>query len=187
MPSIEEYYSRDFWEKYSSQQDPTIYKSAIFFENIGKTTVLPDGLKVQLGVSFGSTFRDMKQFWGDDQVLGIDLHNYHNDPSIWTADIASLTVKLPCPYIENDIGSSYYDQGKTDRWAATKWAVASLVPKGICITNAGHMIGHPVEQYAQEHGCTVRSMTDFDHLDWAKFLNTETPYKTSGWCIITKL
>jgi len=183
---IDEYYSREFWEKSTVLQNPKTYKSNIFFENIGKKSVLPDGLKVQLGVAFGDTFTQMKQYWGVDQVLGIDLYNFNNDPNIWTIDIKKLLVKLPCAYIENDIGASYYDQGKQDRWAATQWGIKSLVPGGILITNAGHMIGFPVEDFAVENACEVKSMTEFDHLDWANFLNTETPYKTSGWCVITK-
>lgn len=187
LSSNDEYYSREFWEKSNILQNSKLYKSNIFFENLGKASVLPDGLKVQLGVAFGDTFEEMKNYWGVDQVLGIDLHNFRNDPNVWTIDIKQLQVRLPCAYIENDIGASYYEQGKKDRWAATQWAVKSLVPGGILITSAGHMIDFPVEEFAATNNCVVRSMSEFDHLDWAKFLNFQTPYKTSGWCVITKI
>jgi hypothetical protein len=185
-PSNAEYYTEQYWQNAIKDINPRLYKSQIFFENIGRTWVLPPGLKVQLGVVIGYTFDEMKRLWGEDQVLGIDLFNYRNDANVYCVDINKLVLSLPCAYIENDIGSSYYPECKRDRWAATKWGIRNLVPNGIMITNHGHIIGYPVEEYAEENNCTVIPMETFDDQPWADYLNRHTPYKTSGWCIIRK-
>jgi hypothetical protein len=184
---MSDYYSQQYWVDAIKDIDPVTYKSQVFFENIGKTWALPKGLRVQLGVVIGHTFDAMKQYWGQDQVLGIDLHNYRNDPNIWCVDINQLCVKLPCAYIENDIGSSFNPEGKRDRWAATQWGVQCLVPGGIMITNVGELINAPVEKFAEDNGCHVIPMSTFDDQPWAQFLNYQTPYKTQGWCIIRKI
>lgn len=186
MSNNADHYSQEYWINASKNIDPKTYKSQMFFEHIGMKTVLPLGLKVQLGVAFGYTFGEMKRYWGEDQVLGIDLHNYFHDSNIWSIDIKNLKVKLPCAYIENDIGSSAIPDSKHDRWIATQWGVQSLVPGGIMITNIGALINAPVEKYAEENNCEVIPMTIYDNLPWAQFLNTHTPHKTSGWCIIKR-
>lgn len=180
------YYSKEFWIHTLDKNGPE-YKSFIFFENLGKSTVLPAGFKVQLGVGNGYTLNAMKQFWGEDSVLGIDLYNFNNDPNVYTVDIKKLKLQLPCSYIENDIGSTSYPEAKEDRWHATQWAIKCLMPGGIFITSLDHMIGYPVKEYAQKNNCQVVEMTDYDNESWAIYLNEQTPWKTTGWCIIKKL
>lgn len=182
---MSDYYSREYWEQ-SNHADPTQYKSFIFFENIAKKANLPRGIKVQLGVGYGYTLQKMKEHWGSDQVLGIDIHNLNNDASIFVGDIKEITVKFPCAYIENDIGNSASESGRLDRWAASKWSIDCLVPGGMFITSADHVIEFPVSDYALESNCSVTSMTEFDNELWAQYLNTTTPWKTQGYYIICK-
>jgi hypothetical protein len=178
-----EYYSYTNWQ--DDFEDYKKYKSFVFFENLGKSFNLPDGFFVQLGVGSGHTLQEMKQHRGDDRVLGIDLYNPNHDPNVYCVDIKKLKIKLPCAYIENDIGDSSSMYGKTDRWAATQWGISCLVKGGIMITSADHMIGHPVKSYAEQHGCQVVIMSNLDHELWAQYLNS-TIWKTQGWFIITK-
>jgi len=185
MSSHLDYYSKEFWINSMNTFDPVTYKSNVFFENIGKTHKLPDGLKVQLGVGQGYTLNKMKEHWGDDQVFGIDLYNFNNDPNVYSVDIRKLKLILPCAYIENDIGSSMYAEGKTDRWFAAQWAIKSLIPTGILITSADYSINYPVEEFARSNKCKVESLSKFDNEAWAKSMNS-TDFKTSGWFIITK-
>jgi hypothetical protein len=182
--SADEYYSYGHW-KDELVSDYRKYKSFVFYENIAKPADLPPGYIVQLGVCHGHTLQEMKQHWGSDRVLGIDIHNPSDDPNVWRIDIKRLQFKLPCAYIENDIGDSFSEYGKNDRWAAAQWGISCLIPGGIMITSADHMIGYPVREYAQAQGCDVIDMSQRDHEPWAQYLNT-TAWKTQGWYLIIK-
>lgn len=179
------YNSKEYWA-HDTKNNNSNYKSFIFFHNIGKTLKLPTGLKVQLGVGNGYTLNEMKKFWGAEHVLGIDLYNFDHDPSVFATNIKDLKVCFPCSYIENDIGSTAFLQSKLDRWHATQWGIKCLVPGGVFITNSGHMIDQPVEQYAMDHECTVTSLSEYDELSWAQYLNQQTAWRTKNWCIIKK-
>lgn len=179
------YNSKEHWQEETYNNDSE-YKSFIFFKHIGTKFDLPTGCKVQLGVGNGYTLNAMKQHWGVENVIGIDLYNLNNDPNVFTVNIKHLKVQLPCAYIENDIGSTAYPESKEDRWYATQWAVKCLIPGGIFITSPGHMIEYPVEQYALDNNCTVTSLTEYNNESWAQHLNEHTTWKTTNWCIISK-
>lgn len=167
--------------------DPTTYKSYIFFEHIAKNLNLPKGLCVQLGVGNGFTLGAMKNFFGSDRVLGIDINNHDRNPSVYQVDIEKLTLSLPCAYIENDIAGTGTDLGRQARWLGTQWALKNLITNGVLITSNDYRLGYPVKQLALDSGCIVQDMTMFNNEDWAIDLNTNSPWSTDGYFIIRKI
>jgi hypothetical protein len=173
-------------DTYQDHDPPQAYKSFVFFENLAQRLVPADGLKIQLGVGHGYTLAAMNRFWGQDQVMGIDLVNRTGLPNVWCIDAENLSTRIPATYIENDIGRTFTEPGRAARWHAAKWAVQCLAPGGVLITSHDRLLGYPMVSYAMDHGLVVQDMTQFDHEPWARYLNEQTPWHTANWLLIRR-
>lgn len=178
---------QQYVDTYQDHDPPHLYKSFIFFENLAQRLAPKTGLKIQLGVGHGYTLQAMNQYWGAENVMGIDLVNRTKLPNIWCIDAEQLTTRIPATYIENDIGRTFTDSGRRARWHAAQWALKCLEPGGVLITSHDRLLGYPMVSAAIDSGCTVQDMTMFDHEPWAEYLNNQTPWHTANWLLIRRI
>ena len=177
---------QQYVDTYQDHDPPYQYKSFVFFENIGRRFVPDSGIKIQLGVGWGYTLEAMNQLWGQDRVMGIDVVNRTTLPNVWCIDAEHLTTIIPATYIENDIGRTFTDAGKRARWHAAQWGERCLQPVGVMITSHDRLLGYPMVAYAQDQGCQVQDLTQFDNEPWAQWLNKHTPWHTENWLLIRR-
>ena len=113
---------------------------------------LPFGKVVMLGSFDGSTLKEWKQHFGAKRVLGYDIINPSNDPSIIVKDARTLneTDDCPCALVCNDL--PVWIVIPETRKVTLEWSLRNIVLGGYYLDSPNHRCGWDLRGYMLNYG-----------------------------------
>ena len=151
------------------------YGNIIFREVINKLQDVPDGYIVVMGANRGVCLDVLSAHFGEDRVIGYDLHNPANHPKIIEMDVMNLddSHNIPIAFVHNDIGS--YPTLPVEKHFTQLWAAKNVVEGGYFLgRNNFNVAGYKNEDILESLGFKNYQFEDLRHFfDLSALKDTE--------------